>query len=135
MAVACGNSGGAEDRLTPWQTVEAMVREPGPAGWPQVKRRHSGLLRDLFGPLPFRPVTIPPSVRIWNGGTVVRLAEAAYDDRVLPAGTFRPDRVAVLADALEEAGCQEASVLAHLRSPGSHWRGCWAVDLLTNRGW
>jgi hypothetical protein len=39
-----------------------------------------------------------------------------------------PERLAVLADALEEAGCAEADVLAHLRSPEEHVRGCWPVD-------
>jgi hypothetical protein len=128
MTVAAGDSGGAA-----WQAVEAMVREPGPASWPQVKRHHCDVLRDLFGPLPFRPVTISPSVRTWNDGTVLKLATAAYEDRVLPAGTFRPDRVAVLADALEEAGCQVPAVLTHLREPASHWRGCWVLDLLLKK--
>jgi hypothetical protein len=91
------------------------------------------LLRDLFGPLPFRPPPVlPPSVRTWNHGTVLKLATAIYEDRVLPAGTFRSDRVAVLADALE-AGCQEASVLTHLREESSHWRGCWVLDLLLGK--
>jgi hypothetical protein len=44
-----------------------------------------------------------------------------------------PFRLSALADALEEAGCTEAAVLDHLRSPGPHVRGCWVVDLLTGR--
>jgi hypothetical protein len=51
------------------------------------------------------------------------------EDRTLPAGTLDADRLAVLADALEEAGCDNAEVLGHLRSPGPHVRGCFAVDL------
>jgi hypothetical protein len=39
----------------------------------------------------------------------------------------------ILADALEDAGCTEAAVLAHCRGGGEHVRGCWAVDLLTGR--
>lgn len=39
-----------------------------------------------------------------------------------------PARLAVMADALEEAGCRDADLLAHLRSPGPHARGCFAVD-------
>jgi hypothetical protein len=36
----------------------------------------------------------------------------------------------ILADALEEAGCNNADILAHCREPGVHVRGCWVVDLL-----
>jgi hypothetical protein len=39
----------------------------------------------------------------------------------------------VLADALEEAGCGSADLLSHLRAPGPHVRGCWAVDLLLGK--
>jgi hypothetical protein len=42
-------------------------------------------------------------------------------------------RLAVLADALEDPGCADADLLSHLRGPGMHVRGCWAVDLLL--GW
>jgi hypothetical protein len=93
----------------------------------------SFLLREIFGPLPFRPVTLPPSVRTWNDGCVVKLAQAAYDCRRLPAGTLEPERLAVLADALEEAGCDDVGILAHLRRGGVHVRGCWVLDLLTGR--
>jgi hypothetical protein len=34
----------------------------------------------------------------------------------------------ILADALEEAGCENAEVLAHCREPGPHARGCWVPD-------
>jgi hypothetical protein len=94
----------------------------------------ANLLRDVFGDTFRAPPALPPCVSTWNGGIVLRLAEAVYEDRVLRAGTFRADRVAVLADALEEAGCQEASVLTHLRDQGSHWRGCWVVDWLLAKG-
>ena len=40
----------------------------------------------------------------------------------------------VLADALEEAGCTGADLLAHCRSGGGHLPGCWAVDLILGRG-
>jgi hypothetical protein len=45
-------------------------------------------------------------------------------------GQFGPGTLQVLADALEEAGCDAAGLLAHLRSPGPHARGCRAVDLI-----
>ena len=65
---------------------------------------------------------------------MVALAQAAYDERELPAGTLDTTRLAVLADALEEAGCVQADILGHLRGPGPHVRGCWAVDLLLRKG-
>jgi hypothetical protein len=97
------------------------------------RARQAALLRDIFGPLPFRSVTVFPSVRTWNDATVVRLAQAAYEQRSLPAGTLDNARLAVLADALEEAGCTDAELLAHLRSPGAHVRGCHAVDAILGR--
>jgi hypothetical protein len=79
---------------------------------------------------PFHPtLPVAPAVLHWNGGTVVRLAEAAYKDRLLPSGHLDPERLAVLADALEDAGA-EAELVAHLRSPGPHVRGCSALDSL-----
>jgi hypothetical protein len=87
------------------------------------------LVREVFGN-PFRPVAISPA---WRTPQVVALAQAAYDQRELPAGTLDPARMAVLADALEEAGCDNADILSHLRGPGPHVRGCWAVDLLLGK--
>jgi hypothetical protein len=90
----------------------------------------AALVRDVLGN-PFRPVTpLAPAVLTWNGGTVRRLAEAAYAERELPSGHLLPDRLAVLADALEEAGCTDGELLGHLRGPGPQVRGCWALDLL-----
>jgi hypothetical protein len=66
---------------------------------------------------------------------VTSLAAAAYDERILPNGQLDPARLAVLSDALEVAGCTDADILTHLRSPGLHVRGCWAVDaILTKEG-
>ena len=50
-----------------------------------------------------------------------------------PTAHLDPDRVAVLADALEEAGCTEDGLLGHLRGPGPHVRGCWALDLVLGK--
>ena len=54
-------------------------------------------------------------------------------DRQLPEGTLDPARLAVLADALEDAGCSDADLLSHLRSPGPHVRGCRALGLVLGR--
>jgi hypothetical protein len=86
----------------------------------------AALLCDIFGPLPFRTVTLDPLWLAWNEGTVVKLAQGTYDDRAF-------DRLPVLADALEEAGCTNPDILAHCRQPGPHVRGCWVVDLLLGK--
>jgi hypothetical protein len=80
---------------------------------------------------PFRPVTLAPG---WQTPEVVALAQAAYDQRLLPSCHLDQARLAVLADAIEDAGCADADLLGHLRAPGPHVRGCWALDLLLCRG-
>jgi hypothetical protein len=100
--------------------------------WDAEQAAQSDLVRDLFGLLPFRPVAVPASLRAWNEGCVVKLATALYEERLLPSGQLDPQRLAVLADALEEAG-GDAELAGHLRGPGTHYRGCWVVDLLTGR--
>jgi hypothetical protein len=93
------------------------------------RKARSDLVRDLLGN-PFRPAAVDPA---WQTPTVTALARAAYDERSLPEGTLDPHRLAVLADALEEAGCTDPEVLGHLRSPGPHFRGCWSLDLALGR--
>jgi len=119
------------------------VRPEEPGGWGRVARRRSAvdtelsslaaLLRDVFGPLAFRRIAADPAWLAWKDSTVAKLAQAAYDNRSLPSGRLDPASLAVLADALEEAGCTNADVLGHLRGPGPHVRGCWAVDLLLGK--
>jgi hypothetical protein len=83
---------------------------------------HVGMLRCLFGN-PFRPITIDPSCLT---STVQQLAQAIYDDRAF-------DRLPILADALEDAGCDNTEILNHCRQPGVHVRGCWVIDLLLQK--
>jgi hypothetical protein len=80
------------------------------------------LLREVFGN-PFHPVAADPS---WRTSTVVSLAEGIYADRAF-------DRLPILADALQDAGCENPDVLGHCRGPGPHARGCWVVDLLLGK--
>jgi hypothetical protein len=87
------------------------------------------LLRDIFGN-PFRPL---PFDVLWRVPRVVDLASAIYDDRLLPAGHLDTARLAVLADALTDAGCTDTPLLDHLRGPGVHVRGCFVVDALMGR--
>ncbi len=92
----------------------------------------ASLLRCIFG-TPFRPTTLAPAVLTWNDATVVRLAQAAYDDRHLPSGTLDKARLLVLADALNEAACSDVRIVEHLRGPSEHVRGCWVLDLLLGK--
>jgi len=81
------------------------------------------LLRDVFADR-FLPVTFSPS---WRSETAVSLARMMYETRAFHV-------MHILADALEEAGCDDAHMLAHCRSPGLHVRGCWVVDLVLGKG-
>jgi hypothetical protein len=103
--------------------------------WKEFAKKQSQqciLLRDLFGN-PFRPLFISSSALTWNDDIIPRLAKAAYDERILPAGTLDNARLLILADALEEAGCSDDQILTHLRSGGDHYRGCWPIDLLLGK--
>jgi hypothetical protein len=94
--------------------------------------RQMAILRCIFGN-PFGSVSISPSVLTWNDAIVVRLAQTAYEERYLPEGTLDNVRLAILADALEEAGCTNADILNHCRQPGEHVRGCWVIDLILGK--
>jgi hypothetical protein len=83
------------------------------------------LFQDIFGN-PFQHISVRPAWLRWNGGAILKLDQAIYRDR-----TF--DRLPILADALEDAGCTDRAILAHLRGPGPHVRGCWVVDLLLGK--
>jgi hypothetical protein len=89
------------------------------------KQRQADLYRDIAGN-PFRPVRIDPDWLSWREGTIPKIAHALYDERAF-------DRLPILADALEDAGCSNDDILQHCREPGEHVRGCWVVDLLTGR--
>jgi hypothetical protein len=90
-------------------------------------------LRDIFGN-PFRPSPpLPPAVLAWNDGTVRRIAKGIYDERQLPAGTLGNARLAILADALLDSGCDDGELIAHCRSEGPHVRGCWGLDRVLGR--
>lgn len=93
-------------------------------------KKHAELLRHIIGPLLFRPVAFDPACLT---RTVQALAQATYENRNLPSGTLDNDRLVVLADALEDAGCGNAEILDHLRQPGDHVRGCWCVDLILGK--
>jgi hypothetical protein len=84
------------------------------------------VLRDLFANPFRRPPAVEPAWLAWDGGAVRKLAQAIYD-----GGRFAD--LPVLADALEEAGCDSPEVLRHCRGGGGHVRGCWLLDLLLDK--
>ena len=73
----------------------------------------------MFGN-PFRPVTFAPK---WRTDTAIALAQTMYDARDFAA-------LPILADALQDAGCDDSDILDHCRGPGPHVRGCWVVDVV-----
>jgi hypothetical protein len=78
-------------------------------------------------------ITLDPACLRWRNGTIAKLAQAAYDERQLPAGHLDAVRLAVLADALEECGSGDMLMITHLRCPEPHVRGCWPLDLLLGK--
>lgn len=95
------------------------------AAFKQEEAHQASLLRDIVGN-PCRPLMIDPHWLVSDGGVVVQLAQAIYDER-----TF--DRMPILADALEDASCTNADILEHCRAGGVHARGCWVLDLLLDK--
>jgi hypothetical protein len=85
-------------------------------------RAMAPLLRDIFGNL-FRPVTFSLQ---WRTDTVLTLARQMYESRDFSA-------LPILADALQDAGCDSDAILSHCRGPGPHVRGCWVVDLVLGK--
>ena len=120
-----------------WEVARAAARA---AARPAVKATtcpaQAHLLRDIMGN-PFCPATfaMPPHAAfrsdLW--GFAYGIAKEAYTDRNPITGHLSPVRLAILADALEEAGCNATTLLEHLRSPSTHIRGCWALDLVLGK--
>src|SRR5262249_34757376 len=93
--------------------------------------RQCDLLRDIFNP--FSPAAVDPALLVSHSCLVMKCAQAAYEERELPSGILFQTRITALADALEEAGYTDEAILSHLRGPGPHVRGCWALDLVLGR--
>jgi hypothetical protein len=103
-----------------------MVYEAIQSGGIDEGRFQADLFREVFGN-PFRPPTIDPAWLSWNGVTIPGLALAIYDEKAF-------ERMPILGDALEEAGCSDPVILDHCRREGGHVRGCWVLDALLGRG-
>jgi hypothetical protein len=86
------------------------------------RQAQAELARDIFGN-PFRPVAFSPS---WRTDTAVALARQTYESRDFGA-------MPILADALQDAGCDNTHILSHCRGQGPHVRGCWVLDLVLGK--
>jgi len=108
----------------PFEWAEALVTGEGGAYEPHVLEATAlRAIREIFGN-PFRPVTIDPA---WLTSDVRLLATGIYNDRAF-------DRMPILADALQDAGCDNDDILNHLRDATAvHVRGCWALDLILSK--
>lgn len=114
------------DVLTAAEVEETGVEALASPAWLKAIETQVYLVHELVNN-PFRPrKPLPMAVLSWNENTVVRLAQRIYTDRAF-------DRLPILADALEDAGCDNADILAHCRGSGVHVRGCWVVDLLLGK--
>jgi hypothetical protein len=86
------------------------------------EREQASIFRDILGN-PFCPCTITP---VLLNETVVKIAHAIYHECAF-------EQMPILADALEENGCRDATVLAHCRADTPHARGCHVLDLILGR--
>jgi hypothetical protein len=84
----------------------------------RVFRPFADLMREVFA-----PTKRPKFLKRWRTETVRLLADGIQADSAY-------DRLPILADALEEAGCDNIELLNHCRGPGPHVFGCWALDLV-----
>lgn len=81
----------------------------------------SNHLRDIFNPFRFAP--FDPA---WLTSTVIAMAGYAFD-----SGDF--GAMPILADALQDAGCEDEEVLTHCRGESVHVRGCWVLDAVLGK--
>jgi hypothetical protein len=104
--------------------IDRLGREEQTAHYSQMRKsKERELALELVGPNPFRPITFATA---WRTSTVVALARQMYESRDFGA-------MPILADALQEAGCENAAILDHCRDGGPHVRGCWVVDLVLGK--
>jgi hypothetical protein len=112
----------AADPRDDWIAAINALKAAGGVGKKGLRSQQVTVLHDIFGN-PFRPLTFESA---WRTSTAVGLAESIYTARDFAA-------MPILADALEESGCENSDVLAHCRGPGPHVRGCWVVDLVLGK--
>jgi hypothetical protein len=104
-----------------WDAVAWAIDENSEA-WSKERVQQCVLLRDILGN-PFQEIRLDPLWLAWNDGCALKMAQAIYDER-------RFTDLPVLADVLQEAGCQDAELLGHCRAEHAHVRGCWLLDAI-----
>jgi len=110
----------AAELITGEQFDQELARAVfGDAAFALSREFEANLIRDIFGN-PFRPVAFDAA---WRTDTVLSLARHMYESRDFSA-------MPILADALQDAGCENDDILYHCRGEGPHVRGCWVVDLV-----
>ena len=117
----------AEDAVEVGETISRQVlllvrTHLGREAEVEEKTAQAALIRDVFGD-PYPPPAFDP---VWRTTTVAALAAGIDADQAF-------DRMPVLADALEDAGCNNAAILGHCRGPGPHVPGCWVLDLVLGK--
>lgn len=101
----------------------AHALEVSGMGTKSEEHRHQSLsFHDIFENY-FRPVGFHSS---WRTDSAIGIATQMYDSRDF---TSMP----ILADSLQDAGCENETILRHCREPGPHVRGCWVVDLVLDK--
>jgi len=108
-----------------WRVIESVSDHPIFASTlEQTELEWGALIRDIYGPNPFQPISFSPE---WRTDTALQLARQMYDSRDFSA-------MPILADALQEAGCDNEDILNHCRDTNAtHVRGCWVVDLVLGK--
>ena len=113
------------DQPTPWiETVDSLETDGIPSRTrEEATELHIRLFRDIFGN-PFRKVKVSKQ---WRTDTAIAIARQMYDSRDFSA-------MPILADALQDAGCDNDTILSHCRDSNQvHVRGCWVVDLVLDK--
>jgi hypothetical protein len=112
-----------------WEAARKFLQGSFPEAWVT-----SGSPRDsTYGVPPEAIETIlletefDPAWLRGNDSTALRLAQAIRDERAF-------DRLPILADALEDAGCTNTAILEHCRATAPHAQTCWVVELLLSMG-
>jgi hypothetical protein len=118
--------GDADANGAAYATVEDFAAHAGEKAVASLRSGAAELIREIMGN-PFCDVVVDPGWAAANGGRLAAIAQRAYDEH-------RFEDLPLLADLLREAGCREDRHIDHLRSPGPHFRGCWALDALLGKG-
>jgi hypothetical protein len=119
--------------LTAWDTSDTVLLVAHHAAralrdadhgidWTAARQRQAALLLDIFGKLN-EPIVLDPRWLSWNDATVRKMADTIYQEH-------RFADMPILADALEEAGCDRGDILDHCRQHPEHARGCWLLDAI-----